>query len=382
MKKLLTILLSVCVAFTCATLVACTDEPSSNGTGTQVTAQEYATALQLNGDFRLVMEVVDGEGTTTTTYTNNGDKIELMVVNGGNVSHGYFSKEDNNYFAYNEVGGDWIKTASDEQTFNYYKSFPTTVLRMYTSTEFESFNYDETEKCYKMTQTAEVMSGTFKIFFNNKKVVKFITSVTNSAEGETVTTETTFTYNVKITLPDQGGEEKGENTLTASNYTITLSLSALNCTADCRYISSYGTEHTIWTIYNGNLYMQSVIGDTVVYEDYYSKEGNAYYYYEKDSDTGMWTKESIEESYYLGQMSTCDFNLIFSFEDWTFDSETGKYVCASKIVEIYGDTYNFTDAYLIIKDGKMVECGMKDGNDVYTYNISYEGTVINLPVIE
>ncbi len=382
MRKLLTILLSVCVMLGCISLTACSEQEPTTGSGNQVTAAEYSAAMQLNGNFKFVMNTVTPDYEATTTYLVDGNKIEMKNVQDTvETGHIYLLKDGDEYFMYSQVNDAWVKGPSNAQNYDYYKDFPSTATRIYSSITFDMLQYDDTEKCYTFTQTAEGMTGVFKIYFENKKLSKLISVVTHTEDGETSSTQIVFSYNETITLPVQGGEEKGENSLTASNYASILSLSALNCTADCIYVSSYGKEHTIWTIYNGNLYMQVLMGDTVVYEEYYSKEESVYFYYEKDSDTGSWKKEPIDESNYLGQMSTCDFSLIFDFEDWTFDSESGKYVCASKTIEIFGDIYNFTDAYLVIKDGKMVECGMKEGSDVYTYNISYEGTVINLPVI-
>ena len=202
MRKLLTILLSVCVAFGCISLAACSEPEPTTGNANQVTAAEYATAMQFNGNLKFVMDAVNTDYQATTTYLIDGDKIEMKNVQGTEETHIYLSKDGDEYFMYSQVDGAWVKSPTDEQSYAYYKEgFPSVALRAYASVTFDMLQYDETEKCYTFTQSGEGISGVFKIYFENKKVTKLVSVVTHTEDGETANTQIVFSYNETITLP-------------------------------------------------------------------------------------------------------------------------------------------------------------------------------------
>ncbi len=197
MKKFLTLFCALCIALGCMAFVAC----SNSGGSTEVTAQEYASALEFNGDLKLVMQVIDGSEEITTTFVRDDNKIEMKNVQAAEVSHIYLNKANAEYFIYAQVNGQWNKQSSNEEQYNYYNGFPLIATRAYNDLAFELFTYDTNENCYVYTQTGEGMSGTFKMYFNDKKVVKIQTTVVHHADGATITTKIDFTYGEKVTLP-------------------------------------------------------------------------------------------------------------------------------------------------------------------------------------
>ncbi len=94
MKKLLTLLLSVLAIVCCVAFTACS---APQGGGDEVTAQEYATAMQFSGDFKYVMTASEtGAGTTETTtteYAKYGDKLHIKSTTAGTTTEIYLNKD-------------------------------------------------------------------------------------------------------------------------------------------------------------------------------------------------------------------------------------------------------------------------------------------------
>ncbi len=283
------------------------------------------------------------------------------------------------------VGSQWQKNTTSIGQYNYYVAFSATTFQAYTNLPFEMYTYDADEKCYVATQTGNGMSGTFKVFFENKKIVKFLTTVVNSNVGETINTQIDITYNAPITLPDEnvGGGTGGGESWNANTYNDLVTFASKNCVMTCLMSSPMGSQKSVWTLNNGNAHVEYFVGNTFVYEEYFGYVDGVYYSYEKDEDTGAWGRVDIGLDGYNLYVGTCNINTFFAFEDWTYDSASGKYVCASKTYGEGDHTVTYTNAWFIIEDGKITTLGMTvDGNIQYSYNVEYVDVAITFPVVE
>lgn len=381
MKKIVSMLLALCVALSFGALIACSDSSSSSKT---FTASDYEKALQLNGDFKLVMNVNDGTEEVTTNFTVDGNKLEMENVQGGVVSHMYLDKVGSEYFTYTQVDGVWTKSSSDEQTYNYYKVFPSTTIRIYTTLSFEDFTYNEEEKCYVATQIGEGMTGTFKISFENKKIKKIQNTVVHTADGETTTTQIDFTYNQTINLPSVGGTA-GENfVLTAENYDQLVTFSAYNCSLSSSMTGDM--EMDLVFIYYNDIVVQRIFeGTTVVDEMYISKDGDTYCEYHQNDQT--WVRGDLSQTEYQKMRMANDLNFLYNFEDWTYNEELSRYECARKEM---GEGVVYLDAWFKVENGKITTYhAVNEGPDQYggtgrveyNFTIDYTEVVLTLPSV-
>lgn len=381
MKKLVSMLLALCVALSFSALIACSDSSSSSKA---FTASDYEKALQLNGDFKLVMNVNDGNEEVTTNFTVDGNKLEMKNVQGGVVSQMYLEKVGSEYFIYNQVDGVWTKSPSDEQTYSYYKNFPLTTIRIYTTLPFEDFTYNEEEKCYVATQIGEGMTGTFKISFENKKIKKTQSTVVHTADGETITTQIDFTYNQTINLPTVGGNADESFVLTAENYDELLTLSAYNCSISGSMTGDM--EMDLVFVYYNDIVVQKILeGTDVVDEMYIAKDGDNYYeYYQADQE---WVRGDLSQEDYQGMRTANDPNFFYTFEDWTYNEELSRYECARKEMT---EEIVYLDAWFKVENGKITSYSItNEGPDQngdtarvqYNYTIDYTEVVLTLPSV-
>ena len=252
-------------------------------TNTMVTEQEWLEAF----DFDSIQKCQSIE-TMKDYYTDV--PVTETIVKHGDVYYSvdrnlYRSKEAGKYYAYSlNQEGQWEK--HETQAGPYLEFSMVNIVLSTFSTYYDSFTYNPETQAYEIEnfQAGDNVVNV-QIFFMNGKIVKMMIA------NEENFTEIELSYdNITLTLP-------ANPIFVTATVNETEWETALNLDA----IDKYQMTQT------GNGVMDIVKDGDVVYicgaqdgysemEMYYSKEGNEYYEYSKDSDS--WTKTSIIETYY------------------------------------------------------------------------------------
>lgn len=115
-------------------------------------------------------------------------------------------------------------------------------------------------------------------------------------------------------------------------------------------------------------------------EDIYVKNGTTYSYYSKHE--GDWidqtpynSNSTIESMFYQSQPSGTF--MMFEFNQFTFNSENGKYECASLTID--GET--ISDISLEFENGRLKGGSFNMGGVIMNYSLSYEPCTVTVPTI-
>lgn len=215
-------------------------------------------------------------------------------------------------------------------------------------------------------------------------------------DGEITTPATSSAKGVKTytcTICKQTKTEEVDyvptKTMTEAEWTTALSFAEItNYSASS---TSSGNENFMMSVkVDGNkvYYKQiqypeiSASGADYYTEDIYVKNGTNYSYYSKRSVDGSWVDQTagnsnstIESMFY--QVQPSGTFMMFEYNQFTYNTETGKYECASITIE--GMT--ISNISLEFEDGRIVSGLFTMDGVVLTYLISYEPCTVTVPTI-
>ena len=223
-KKLLLTVLSLAFSVVmCLSVVACDfgggsnnnddDNGGNNAIAYEVTEAQFNAALDIKGaPFKATIvnsyEEVGGEsGSENMSAEYAVTKLKIVQPYEGQQMTIYFEKDGDNYYQYFEVAGVYVKTpTTEEASFQDFLAQynPAFLFAQPEAPSFSDFEYNSNIKAYVYSEVDDNGTGTFKIFFENGKIVKTEnSSVMVGTASFTMTT--TYTYdNVTVTLPEVG----------------------------------------------------------------------------------------------------------------------------------------------------------------------------------
>ena len=114
------------------------------------------------------MKVAPGTVPEYTVYSLDGNKGYVEIYENDNLaSHHYLEEDNGTYYTYQVVGSDWQKTSGDPGPFLQCSMMVN--MGVHFKDSFDSFTYDEDEKCYVATnlQAQGTTFDSVKIYFEN-----------------------------------------------------------------------------------------------------------------------------------------------------------------------------------------------------------------------
>ena len=179
----------------------------------EVTKAEFTQAIDISGvNFQATLtneykQVGGASNTETVNLTYTPTKIKITTPVEGQQMTVYYEIDGENYFQYVPVGNTYVKAPTIKEAVESFlmQYIPTFALSSPDAPSFEDFTYNESEKAYVYAMNENGMTGSFKLFFENGKVVKMSTTVVQAGEGSMSIT-VAYTYNnVTVTLPSVSG---------------------------------------------------------------------------------------------------------------------------------------------------------------------------------
>ena len=383
MKRFFAFLLAICTMLSCVGLFSACDNsqnpPENNFTG-EVTKEQWNLAfitekfnnVTINYGF-FQTEV----GEVKTEILIDGDKV-LKTMNDVNLVVGYTGEQ-----------------AEDQKSL---------VLDLFIGLieKYENFTFDEQESVYVSTDTitstvTDDVSGytavetltNGKVKFNDDYTIEWLTcDITEEIFVNGQPLRVSNLNDMVFTFKDFGTTVVDIQTevpyIPQANYTQVTEqqwIDSLSIKLDCQI------DQTLTLLENGEFYyvMKDGFirsGNVIQYSDWYiSIEGDKYFqYYIGEND--KWTKEEIDEEEYITLATFAE--LIDAFNQSTFDSETGLYICEELDIGNNEKYYNLKMGFV---DGKIAyvyyeeaeEGGMKP---VYQCYFEYTTIEVTLPTID
>lgn len=413
MKKLLKVFAVCVMAFvSCFTVFACketppTDPETEQGTGSgqnpsgggttvvdyTVTETEWASATNVvgSGNVTMTMSQVVSSGSSvqarncimkfdgTTYYLEESDgKAYITKVTEGS---------ETKYYEYNFDNDAWKKTERNASYFAQsagYMSFPSRFAYS------ENFQYNSETHEYEATnhnvggQTfAKVIFG-----FENKKCVKLyyeiggMGSVTFTfvyGTTETITLPEVTPAPVTPSTPSEGGTIN--YTVTEAEWTSAIALEKFQNFAMSQVATNGEESYNQISEFDGT----SAHDASDDYEEYYTKEGEECYKYEKEGSN--WTKTKIDDNIYEIHVTSNAYSFtMFTYDaSYTYNSETHAYEAEN--ITIGG--MSFVKVALYFENGVLVKLSYEmtfteDGTTytiVSTMTLTYGNVVITLPTV-
>ena len=383
MKRFFAFLLAICTMLSCVGLFSACDNsqnpPENNFTG-EVTKEQWNLAfitekfnnVTINYGF-FQTEI----GEVKTELLIDGDKV-LKTMNDVNLVVGYTGEQ-----------------AEDQKSL---------VLDLFIGLieKYENFTFDEQESVYVSTDTitttvTDDVSGytavetltNGKVKFNDDYTIEWLTcDITEEIFVNGQPLRVSNFDDMVFTFKDFGTTVVDIQTevpyIPQANYTQVTEqqwIDSLSIKLDCQI------DQTLTLLVNGEFYyvMKDGFirsGNVIQYSDWYiSIEGDKYFkYYIGEND--KWTKEEIDEEEYITLATFAE--LIDAFNQSTFDSETGLYICEELDIGNNDKYYNLKMGFV---DGKIAyvyyeeaeEGGMKP---VYQCYFEYTTIEVTLPTID
>ena len=351
MKKLTAFLLATTTCLSMgATLAACNgDDSSSSSSGkevkTTVTETEWTASFNLGTNWTVSYAQVSPEmGTSSGEYKRDGSKFSEAAT----YTEGTATRTSTSY---TEIVGDKV--------YRYIPSYADGVLQGYNKSEWDGtpdeyvadmvaelmpeelrvyseYTYNETTKVYELASKTlyegtdyEATVTDVKASLADGKITKVEYKV--AAEEYSISSTLNFTYGgASITLPTiEEPEEPEVPEMTAAQWAQIMNISTTNFQlTQNMYMggTETPTQTTVSTKYGDDMKVVASLPGGATTEYYVEKDGNNYYRY--DLSNNAWTKAPREQADYDSQVNSFNFNLMFGFDDFTYNSETGTYDCA------------------------------------------------------
>lgn len=429
MKKLLKVFAVCVMAFvSCFTVFACKETPPTDpdteqgtssgqtpGGGTTVvdytvTESEWASATNVvaSGNVAMTMSQVS----SSSSFVPNSECIEKFDGTTYYLKHGndeeYITKvtegSETKYYAYDFDNDAWRKSETEATNFRaVYMSFPSRFAYS------ENFQYNTETHEYEATNHTVSSQVFVKVIlgFENKKCVKLYYEIDGMGSATF-----TFVYGTTetITLPEaseapatpstpsgsEGEQNPSEGNPSESNpseggtivYTVTETEWASAIAPSNFGNFTMRQDATIGELSHTQIFEfdgTSAHDASEDYEEYYTKDGNNYYEYQKEG--ANWKETEIEEGVYeTAALSNAYSFTMFTYDaSYTYNSETHAY--EAKNITIGG--MPFTKVALYFEDGVLVKLSYEmtmseDGTTftiVSTMTLTYGGVVITLPTI-
>lgn len=192
-----------------------------NVDASQVTEAQFNAAIDISGvSFQAEVntsyaEVGEGAGGMTASITYAIDKIKVDQNANGERIIMFYEKVGDNYFAYVEQMGTYFKVTAPKESFDSVLMYtPAGMLEEQGGGNYSDFTYNESIKAYVYSMTEDGASGSFKLYFENAKIVKMEISMSEAGEGSGSLTVNYSYSNVTVTLPevsDLGGNGGNED---------------------------------------------------------------------------------------------------------------------------------------------------------------------------
>lgn len=427
MKKLLKVFAVCVMAFvSCFTVFACKETPPTDpeteqgpssgqnpsGGGTTVvdytvTETEWASATNVvaSGNATMTMSQVISSGSSVqpsncimkfdgTTYylEESGGKAYITKVTEGS---------ETKYYEYNFDNDAWEKTERNASYFAQsagYMSFPSRFAYS------ENFQYNSETHEYEATNHTVMGQVFVKVIlgFENKKCVKLYYEIDGMGSAtftfvygttETITlpevtpapvTPSTPSGSEGEQNPSESNPSEGEGTkytVTEAEWTSAIASEKFQNFA-MRQVATNGEEsYNQISEFNGT----SAHEVSTDYEEYYTKEGDKCYKYEKEGTN--WTKTEINESIYeVHVTSNASSFTMFTYDaSYAYNSETHAYEAEN--ITISG--VSFVKVALYFEDGVLVklsyEMTLSESGTTYTIvstmTLTYGNVVITLPTV-
>lgn len=366
-------------------------------------AEEWGKALTFEGVDKYAMTVntgeyfgeivIDGTKIHVTEKAKEGNDFVVedeeyydQVVSGG---------ETTSYCYRKNTDGEWIKS----KTEGYESAASQTDIFVVFQSKFESFEYDQTTKAYKYVGpyvlnnpgvTITFRNVVFK--FENGKLVYYSWTgeYVSVNESDTVFQNGEVSYdNISVTLPEIVPVDPRKVKEIIFQNAVLLKY-CYNYEHSIEIVEGGLTRNEKTVLEDNNFYFYSNAEMATVSEFITEK------YYEKTEDGGVkiyvynkvggdWTKKQLigdeyEEYYTHLPSSYYDYELFaFSYDDFEFDSESGKYVAHNLNVKLM----TFTTVELSFFEGKMKEASWKTSDGAtYHATITYGSQSVTLPNVE
>lgn len=410
-KKMTAVLLGLCGAFAFA---ACDDEPATTGNShthtwnageittpatkdqdgvktftcndcgetkteaveyvadTEVTAEEWATAMALSADNytgnftatmgeesqRVIMKKAGNAFSKTAGWLSDGEMTE--------ADEHYYAKDGDTYYHYWLEDEQWYKGEMPQD--EYESAMSNSIIQGW---DFSSFTYNAQTKVYEMA------SGTLNTWQIQNAIVSFedglLTDLkfTRVLADENVEYWFAYTYgDAEITLP-QVVEKVEDTEVTAVEWTTALALEYDNYTLQSTMKQAENIISEVLTQYSDGLLYQNADGE----ETYFQNDNGNYYQYLQEDDE--WHKYKSSEEDYNKRVKP---NLIgnFSYDEFAYNAETEKYETSS----IESSVIHFTYVSFSFLDNKVQSLTFmiqEERGVVYNYNFSYGDAEITLP---
>lgn len=383
MKRFFAFLLAICTMLSCVGLFSACDNsqnpPENNFTG-EVTKEQWNLAfitekfnnVTINYGF-FQTEI----GEVKTELLIDGDKV-LKTMNDVNLVVGYTGEQ-----------------AEDQKSL---------VLDLFIGLieKYENFTFDEQESVYVSTDTitttiTDDVSGytavetltNGKVKFNDDYTIEWLTcDITEEIFVDGQPLRVSNFDDMVFTFKDFGTTVVDIQTevpyIPQANYTQVTEqqwIDSLSIKLDCQI------DQTLTLLVNGEFYyvMKDGFirsGNVIQYSDWYiSIEGDKYFqYYIGEND--KWTKEEIDEEEYIILATFAE--LIDAYNQSTFDSETGLYICEELDIGNNEKYYNLKMGFV---DGKIAyvyyeEAEEGDMKPVYQCYFEYTTIEVTLPTID
>lgn len=383
MKRFFAFLLAICTMLSCVGLFSACDNsqnpPENNFTG-EVTKEQWNLAfitekfnnVTINYGF-FQTEI----GEVKTELLIDGDKV-LKTMNDVNLVVGYTGEQ-----------------AEDQKSL---------VLDLFIGLieKYENFTFDEQESVYVSTDTitttiTDDVSGytavetltNGKVKFNDDYTIEWLTcDITEEIFVDGQPLRVSNFDDMVFTFKDFGTTVVDIQTevpyIPQANYTQVTEqqwIESMSIKLDCQI------DQTLTLLENGEFYyvMKDGFirsGNVIQYSDWYiSIEGDKYFqYYIGEND--KWTKEEINEEEYIILATFAE--LIDAFNQSTFDSETGLYICEELDIGNNEKYYNLKMGFV---DGKIAYVYYEEAEEggkkpVYQCYFEYTTIEVTLPTID
>ena len=383
MKRFFTVLLAICTVLSCVGVFsACGNpqNPSENNFNGEVTQEQWNLAFITDKFNNVTINYgcfQEGKGEVRTKLLIDGDKV-LKTMNDVNLVIGYTGEQ-----------------AEAQKSI---------VLDLFIGLieKYENFTFDKQESVYVSTDTitstvTDDVSGrtvvetltNAKVKFNDDYTIEWLTcDITEEIFLNDQRLRVSKFDDMVFKFNDFGTTVVDIQTkvpyIPQANYTQVTEQQwndSLSVKLDCQI------DQNLTLLANGEFYyvMKDALirsGNVIQCSDYYiSIEGDKYFKY-YIGENNKWKKEEIDKEEYITSATVSEF--IDAFNQSTFDSETGLYIC--KEIDI-GNNEKYYNLKMGFVDGKIAyiyyedveEGGMKP---VYQCYFKYTTIEVTLPTLD
>lgn len=372
------------------------EQPGQGGeeSGKTVSASQWGQALNPQVKYKMIQTMnMQGMQTYSTVYVD-GNKVKQETTLEGQTFVSYANYDGTKYWNYfkNPDSEEWYKQEVDED--DYYERTSSN-LSMFL--QYNQFTFNQSTGKYEATNyiSDDDVIDYVSVEFLNKKVVGIYISV----QGTEVTCVYNYTSNFVINLPqvspenifesEEGGEEGDGEEL---GYEVSESE-----WADAMMLGSEYEMFVMLYVYEGSNPLDfSVSGTstTIMVKDnmvrqintdgeyYFYFDGEIYWHYYKDEQTGDWQRAStVEIAFESAKGNTiCS---ILNFGDFTFNYTTGCYEAENLAYEVMGQQGIYGRVLVRFdQNKKLAEITVELGNEKTEVTFDFESMIsITLPDI-